>query len=273
MSAVRQDAPVNRTKVGAKLRLARLRRSLRQADVALAAGISRNTVSKAELGQLGRLSVDVIDRLTDALGVWLELDVRSRDSDLDRGLNARHALLGERVMAWIVGRPGWSAVPEVSFAIGRESGVIDILAFHVPSGQLAIIELKTGIYDVDEILGTLDRKERLAGSVARRQGWVVRGTSVWLIVAESSTNRRRIAAHRTLVGSRLPAHGHAFRRWFRSPSGGVRGVAFWSNDLVGRVTGEIAARERVRRAGGRVARRAPRSARDPTMPVASPPRP
>ena len=36
---------------------------------------------------------------------------------------------------------------------------------------LLVIELKTAIVDVGELLGTFDRKVRNAGEVARRLGW------------------------------------------------------------------------------------------------------
>ncbi len=51
----------------------------------------------------------------------------------------------------------WLAQPEVSFAIYGERGVIDILAFHPRSRALLVIELKTGIVDVQALIGTVDR--------------------------------------------------------------------------------------------------------------------
>lgn len=238
---------VNYAKLGAKLRIARLRLGLRQADVATAARLSRQTVSRAESGRVGSLTIDALDRLAEVLGVWPNLDVRSPSSDLDRLLNARHAALAEQVVLWIRTQAGWSAMSEVSFAVGREVGAIDVLAYHVPTCQLAVIELKTSIYDVSELLGTLDRKERLAGSIARDRGWVASAVSVWLIVADSSTNRRRVADHRSMITSKLPTDGRSFRASFRHPIAPIRGVAFWSNDFVVGTNRETAARERVRR--------------------------
>jgi len=55
-----------------------------------------------------------------------------------------------------------------------------------------VIELKTAIADVNELLGTADRKRRLAAQVARERGWDPRTVSQWLIVADTRTNRRRL---------------------------------------------------------------------------------
>jgi len=38
-----------------------------------------------------------------------------------------------------------------------ERGVIDILCFHSPTGSLLVIELKTEIVDVQDLVGGVDR--------------------------------------------------------------------------------------------------------------------
>ena len=50
-----------------------------------------------------------------------------------------------------------------------ERGVIDILAWHAATRTLLVIELKTEIVDINELMGTVDRKRRLAATVAREQ--------------------------------------------------------------------------------------------------------
>ncbi len=185
---------------------------------------------------------------------------RSAGGELDRVINARHAALGERVAAWIARRPGWVVVAEVSFAIYGERGVIDLLAWHAATGSLVVIELKTAIVDVDELIGTLDRKRRLAARIAASRGWPARSVSAWLIVADSSTNRRRVADHRTLLTSALPRDGRSLAPLFLHPERGPEsGIAFWSNLPGVRVGHPIAAPQRVvrRRETARV--REPRS--------------
>ena len=65
----------------------------------------------------------------------------------------------------------------VASAIYGERGVIDILAWHQKTGSLLVIELKTAVADVNELLGTMDRKQRLAAQVAHERGWNARTVS------------------------------------------------------------------------------------------------
>ena len=60
---------------------------------------------------------------------------------------------------------GWLFAPEVSFSVYGERGVIDLLAFHPASGCLLVIELKTAIIDVNDLVGTMDRRCRLAAGI------------------------------------------------------------------------------------------------------------
>ena len=108
-------------------------------------------------------------------------------------------------MAWI--GLGWQVSPEVSFSYYGERGVIDLLAWHAPTGTLLVVEVKIDIVDAQELLGTLDRKTRLARRVARDRGLAPRVVATWLVVAEGSTNRNRVArfcdlAARFVAGSR-----------------------------------------------------------------------
>jgi Holliday junction resolvase-like predicted endonuclease len=107
-------------------------------------------------------------------------------------LAAGHAALHEEVAAALLAEPGWRVLPEVSFSIWGERGVIDILAWHEPTRSLLVIELKTELVDFNELLGTLDRKSRLARQIAAERGWTnPSSVSVWVVVVDSSTSRRR----------------------------------------------------------------------------------
>jgi transcriptional regulator with XRE-family HTH domain len=175
---------------GATIRAIRIRRRLRQEDLAQLAGVSRATVSRLERGHLDTVSLASIRAVAKALDVRVDLMPRWRGGDLDRLLNARHSALHEQVARSFARLPGWLAEPEVSFAIHGERGIIDILAWHSARRALLVIELKTEIADVNELVGTIDRKRRLADKVARERGWDVGAgvttsatTSVWVIVA------------------------------------------------------------------------------------------
>ena len=119
--------------------------------------------------------------------------------------------------------------------------MIDVLAWHRGHDMLLVIELKTDIVDINELVGTLDRKRRLARQVAQERGWSVAGrtaVSSWLIVAESKTSRRRVQAHATMLRAvRLPLDGRAMRGWLRAPVKPVGGLSFWSNGHRGNVRG------------------------------------
>jgi hypothetical protein len=92
--------------------------------------------------------------------------------------------------------------------------------------SLLVIELKTDIVDVQEMLGTIDRKRRLARRIARERGWLASSASAWLIVADTRTNRRRAVAHREVLRSALSSDGRKVDRWLTKPVGAIAAVSF-----------------------------------------------
>ena len=203
-----------------------MRRHLRQIDVAAIAHVSHATVSRIERGHLDTLSIRVLRAVARVMEIRLELAPWSRRGDLNRFATADHAQLVEAVISELR-RLGWDARAEVSFNNYGERGFIDVLAWHAPTRTLLVIEVKTEIVDVGEAVGTLDRKVRLAGPVARGLGWVPDWVSAALIVQEGRTNRRRVAAHAATFRSSLPADGRTFRSHLHRPLGPVLAVAFW----------------------------------------------
>ena len=215
--------------LGARFRATRIRLGLRQDDVAGRAGISDATVSRIERGHLETLSVRSIRAVAAVLEIRVDLVPRWRGGDLDRLVNARHARLAEIYVARLEQLGAWSVRPEVSFAVYAERGVIDLLAWHSARRALLVIELKTDIVDVGELLGTLDRKGRLARRVAADLGWQAGSVSVALIVADGRTNRRRLDAHRAVFRAALPDDGRRLRGWLADPVGRVAAIAFVSD--------------------------------------------
>jgi transcriptional regulator with XRE-family HTH domain len=213
--------------VGPLFRAVRRRRGLRQADVAQAAGVARSTVSNVERGHWRRLSFDSLERLGRPLDIRLDVSPRWRGGDADRLLNRAHSTLAESFAAWLATRPGWVIEPEVSFSILGERGVIDQMGWHGEAGHLAVIELKTELVDVNELLGTFDRKVRLARRVAAERGWAPRVVSGWLVILDTHTNRRHAAAHRALLRTRFPADGRQLAKFARQPGSATFGIAFW----------------------------------------------
>jgi transcriptional regulator with XRE-family HTH domain len=210
------------------LRSVRLRRAWTQAVLAKRARVSQAMISRMERGHLGSVPLDRIRRVAAALDIRIDLTARWRAGDLDRLLNARHSELHELVARYFgASLPAWALAPEVSFSIYGERGVIDILAWHEPTRSLLVIELKTDIADVNELAGTVDRKRRLAAQVARERGWDPKTTSVWLVVSDGRTNRRRLEAHRAMLGGLFPNDSRAMRRWLRDPVGSIAAITRW----------------------------------------------
>ena len=208
-------------RVGAAFRAVRLRRGWRQADVAARAGVSRSFVSLIERGHFDRVALLTVRRVASVLDIRIDLVARWRGGDLDRLLNAGHSALHESVAAFILGQADWTIAPEVTFSIWGERGVIDILAWHAPRRSLLVIELKTELVDVNELVGTMDRKRRLAPVVARERGWDPLTVSTWVVLRPNRTNERHLARHRTMLRAAFPATGTAMHRWLREPRGSI----------------------------------------------------
>jgi transcriptional regulator with XRE-family HTH domain len=214
-------------RVGAAIRAVRKRRGWRQQDVAGRAGVSRTFLSLVEHGHLDRVPLLTIRRIAAVLDIRVDMVARWRGGELDRLLAARHSALAEAVAAHLATLPDWDLAPEVSFSIFGERGVIDILAFHRPTGSLLVIELKTAIIDVNELVGSMDRKRRLATRIAADRSWQAASVSCWVIVADGRTNRRRIDAHRTMLRAAFPNNGRTMRGWLRRPFGRVAALSMW----------------------------------------------
>ena len=159
-------------RLGTVVRLIRQARGWRQEDLSDKSGVSQSAVSRIERGQIGSRSVDSVRAVAAALDIRVDLVPRWRAGDLDRLLNGAHSALHESVArAFRDELPAWILAPEVSFAIYGERGVIDILAWHPGRRALLVIELKTDLADMNELLSTFGRKRRLAAKVAAGQGW------------------------------------------------------------------------------------------------------
>jgi transcriptional regulator with XRE-family HTH domain len=215
---------------GSALRAVRQRRDWRQRDLARKAGLSQPTISRAERGHIGSLSVDTIRRLGSALDIRVELLARWRAGDLDRLLSARHARLHEAVANGLARYPGWTFLPEVSFSIFGERGIIDLVGWNAEHRALLLVELKTDIADVNELVGTFDRKVRLGRTIAEQRGWKPLAVSGWVIVAPGRTNRERIAAHGQMLRAAFPQDGRVIGAWLRRPTGRVSALSMWRND-------------------------------------------
>ena len=115
---------------------------------------------------------------------------------MDRLLDEDHAATVGRTLAFLE-RHGWSANVEVTFAIYGDRGSIDVLATRRSDQAALVVEVKTRLMSVEELLRTLDRKVRLAaGIVHEREGWQPTIVGRMVAVADDSTNRRRVGRAR-----------------------------------------------------------------------------
>ncbi len=247
---------------GTTVRSIRVRRGLRQSDLAKTAGIARSRLALIEHGHLDSVPLGQLRKVCGELEIRVDLTPRWRAGDLDRMLSVRHSALGEAVIeALRRDSPDWMVFPEVSFSIWGERGVVDILAWHPGRRALLIIELKTELVDVGEMLGTMDRKRRLARAIAKERGWDPVTISGWIILAAGRTNERRVAAFRATLRAAYPADGRTMRSWLHDPAEPVAALSIWPGPATahGQAAAGFAARRRVRVARPRPADRPNRS--------------
>ena len=223
----------------------RLRRGWRQCDVGGAAQVSTVTVSRIERGHIGSLSVDTLRRVAAALDIRIDFIPRWRGGELDRMLAAGHSAMHETV-ARELREIGWMMAPEATFSIYGERGVVDILAFHPPTKALLVIELKTQLVDVQALIGSVDRYRRLAPQLAGERGWSITTVSCWVILRDTPSNHRRLAAHVTVLRTAFPQDGRRVRSWLGKPDGAIAALSFLSDSHPRTVSTSSAAVQRVR---------------------------
>jgi hypothetical protein len=101
--------------------------------------------------------------------------------------------------------------------------------------------------DVNELVGRVDQKRRLAAEIARDRGWIAETVAVWVIVAMSRTNRRRLARHKTTLRAAFPADGRTVMRWVAGPAGTVSALSYWPDAPGESTNARLATVKRVRK--------------------------
>lgn len=117
----------------------------------------------------------------------------------------------------MIGAHEWQVRAEVSFNHFGDRGRIDVLGYHPDLRALLVVEVKSGIGDLQETLGRLDVKARVARHVARELGWPQMAAVVpALVIGDSRRSRRIVAEHAALFG-RFTVRGRAALAWVRTP--------------------------------------------------------
>jgi len=169
-----------------------------------------------------------------------------RSGELDRLLDEAHADLVAAAVRMLQ-RLGWLAEIEVSFSIYGERGSIDVLGVRRDERAAVVVEVKSRLVSVEEMLRTLDRKVRLAPAILeQREGWRPRSTSRIVALGEGATNRRRVS-RLPVLESALPLRGDGATNWLLRPSGPMAALIFLSPRTPGTRMGGIAGAQRVRR--------------------------
>jgi transcriptional regulator with XRE-family HTH domain len=213
-------------RIGLSIRALRRRRGWTQNELGRRAGCSSSEISRIERGE--SRSQPRIERVLAALGARLSIRVLWQGEELDRLLDRDHATLVEDVLALLT-REGWTSAPEVTFHVYGERGSIDILAWHPGHRILLVIEVKSVVPDVQATLAGLDRKARVAPTLARERGWEVAATARLLVLPDDRTARRRIDQFGATFDRAFPARTRQILRWLRAPSGPLAGVLFRTN--------------------------------------------
>lgn len=215
-------------RLGLSIRALRRRRARTQKQLGDRVGRSASEISRIERGAAHRVSIRTLERILEALGARLYVRVPWQGEELDRLLDRDHARIVERLIALLT-HHGWTTIPEATFQVGGERGSIDILAWHEASRALLVIEVKTVVPDIQSTVGGLDRKARIAPTIARERGWVVKDVARLLVLPEDRTARRRIEAFAATFDRALPARTVAIKRWLARPAGPLAGVLFLSD--------------------------------------------
>ena len=212
-------------RVGSVLRAVRIRRGLRQADVARAAGVSQPLVSQLERGDIGATSIQTLRRVAAAAGVSLPFTPRWRGVDLPKLLDERHAGAAREVVARLH-RLGWVVSPEHTFNEWGENGSIDVLAWLPDARALLVIEIKTVLVDLQDLLATFDRKWRLAPGLARGLGWSPLLIGALIVMPAETRARNAVARFDPVFDASYPSRGLPVQRWLRRPERDIRGIWF-----------------------------------------------
>lgn len=244
------------------MRAVRLQRSMTQEKLAALAGVSRPIVSLIERGRGEETSVRTVRRVASILGVSVTLNARWRGAEMARLLDEAHsALVGS--VADRLNLAGWTVRPEHTFSIWGERGSIDVLACHPAHRALLLVECKTSLPDLQDLLSTMDRKRRLARDIAKLEGWDPACVASVLALPDQTWARHAVNRSGPVFDAALPARTVGVRRWVDCPSGNLRGIWFLLNDrgtnTKRRPGGQM--RVRPRRAGDSGGREAPVSTR------------
>lgn len=222
------------------LRALRKQRRWTQRQLAAKLGISQQWMSDLESGDLKGCSVELLERWSGSLSATLGLDLRISGP---RPLTDRRHAAMQNWLAGTLRRDGWLVEVEPSFNHYGDRGRIDIFAFHPGRRVLLVVEIKTEVHDVQDLIGRLDVKQRVARQLAADRGWQAAAIVPAIVLREDRTIRRRISQHSALF-ERFRLRARAARAWLRMPGSPIPSgiLLFHSLDARLPLTGHSGAR-------------------------------
>jgi len=110
-------------------------------------GASRQLISRIERGDLAAIPVGTLRRVAAELDGTLTLQIRWRGEELDRLVDAVHARLQQATSGLLLSL-GWLVRVEVSFNHYGDRGRVDIIAIHPTLRIVLVIEIKSGLGDL-----------------------------------------------------------------------------------------------------------------------------
>jgi transcriptional regulator with XRE-family HTH domain len=213
-------------KLGRLLRAVRRRSGKRQIDVAAAAGVSQQTVSRIERGQLGSMSLGTARRIGRSLEVSLDLSARWRGAAGDRLLDEAHARLVEVVLAGLRSL-GYECLVEYTFNHFGERGSVDVVGWHPGKRGLVIAEIKSDLVDTQQLNASLDRKVRLVPMLlASERRWQAEHIARVVALPDRTAIRDAVRRHRATFDTTAPARNRELRAWLHEPAGSIGAIWF-----------------------------------------------
>ena len=213
-------------RAGRTIRALRLRLGWSQKVLALRGGVSQQEVSLLERGHLDRAPIRIIRAVVKSVDASADLEIRCRGGALDRLLDERHAALVADA-GTLLSRTGWEVLPEVTYSVYGERGSIDLVAWHAATRTLLVIEVKSELTSLESTLRKHDEKVRLAPDiVAERFGWQPLSVARLLVLPDTRTAHRRVAAADAMLQRVYPARGWVEWRWLKAPIGRGDGLIY-----------------------------------------------
>ncbi len=213
-------------RVGRTIRVIRLRLGLSQRELGARAGQSQQQISRLERGELETTTIRALGEVLGALGASLDLRIRWRGPELDRLLDADHAAIVAAATAILLAH-GWEVIHEWTFNHYGERGAVDLVAWHPEARALLVVEVKSALVDLQDLLATLDRKARIVLAVlAPERGWQPAAVARLVALPDRSGLRAKIDRFEDVLRPTLPARTRAVRAWLRAPRGPLAGIWF-----------------------------------------------